>query len=509
MDINRFNNYLFSIDKSLRIMSDEEFFIFNKKLYNLIQFSKEKKRKELDGIFDTTLKMKDLGTTLEAAEILYNDYLYFLEKNNRTKAYKRACYVVSYGVLRAESPFFIDFMHRMIKETKVHYNYKSFLVFFLNTEGIYNRIHFKYKKARTAYNKALEIIKDISSEQFYRDTGYKKTLYISLIKNNISDINLQILYRSGYDKNLVNEIQNNIQDVPEEDEYFYIITHLTLAELLAFTGQKHKVDEIFADLNRIKKPVHRKWIESVKKRIIANSYYLNEQYEEALDYAMENFSISIKTNLIIEEKISLNFYFNLFLKIMNRDSKSLFSYKNQKIFTDNILRVLTNKDWYTGKDHSREVQNLSIKMGKYMNLHSNEMAILSLGSLFHDIGKLNIGWFTLNKVFPLSELDWELIRTHCKEGEKLTNMLGLGSCSYIVRNHHERLDGSGYPNGIINMDRLTQITALADIFEASTTPNRKYRRVKSKETAIKEIKSFSNVIICKEIIDTFLHIIEI
>jgi len=507
MDINRFNNYLFSIDKALRIMSDEEFLIFNKKLYNLIQFSKEKKRKELDGIFDIALKMKDLGATLEAAEILYNDYLYFLKKNNQTKAYKRACYVVSYGVLRAGSPFFIDFMYRMIKEVEIHCKYRSFLVIFLNTEGIYNHIHFKYKKARIAYNKSLEIIKDISSEQFYRDTGYKKILYISLIKNNISDINLQILYRNGYDKNLVNEIHSNIQDVPKEDEYFYIITHLTLAELLAFTKQKHKADKIFTDLNRIKKPVHRKWIESVKKRIVANSYYLNEQYEKALDYAMENFSISVKTNLIIEEKISLNFYFNLFLKIMNQ--KSLFSYRNQKIFTENILRVLTNKDWYTGRDHSREVQKLSIKMGEYMNLPSSKMSILSLGSLFHDIGKLNIGWFTLNKVFPLSELDWELIRTHCAEGEKLINRLGLDSCSYIVRNHHERLDGSGYPNGIINMDRLTQITALADIFEASTTPNRKYRRTKSKETAVKEIKSFSNVLICKEVIDAFLHVIEI
>jgi HD-GYP domain-containing protein (c-di-GMP phosphodiesterase class II) len=509
MDINRFNNYLFSIDKSLRIMSDEEFLTFNKKLYSLIRFSKEKKRKELDGIFDATLKIKDLGASLEAAEILYNDYIYFLEKNDRIKAYKRACYAISHGVLRAGSPFFIDFMYRMIKEVEKHCKYKSFLAFFLNIEGIYNHIHFKYKKARSSYNKALEIIKDISSEQFYRDTGYKKTLYISLIKNNISDIDLQILYRNGYDKNLANEIQNNIQDVPKEDEYFYIITHLTLAELLAFTEQKYKADKIFADLNRIKKPVHRKWIESVKKRIIANSYYLNGQYEKALDYAMENFSISIKTNLIIEEKISLNFYFNLLIKIMNRDSKSLFSYKNQKMFTDNILRVLTDKDWYTGRDHSREVQNLSVKIGEYMNLPSNKMAILSLGSLFHDIGKLNIGWFTLNKVFPLSELDWELIRTHCAEGEKLINRLGLDSCSYIVRDHHERLDGSGYPNGIINLDRLTQITVLADIFEASTTPNRKYRKAKSKETAIKEIKSFSNVLVCKEVIDTFLHVIEI
>ncbi|GAI23008.1 unnamed protein product, partial [marine sediment metagenome] len=73
--------------------------------------------------------------------------------------------------------------------------------------------------------------------------------------------------------------------------------------------------------------------------------------------------------------------------------------------------------------------------------------IIGTSALLHDIGKCAIPWYSLNKIAPLDDLDWEILQVHPIEGAKMLRKLRLDEEAEIAKNHHERIDGSGYPEG--------------------------------------------------------------
>ena len=105
----------------------------------------------------------------------------------------------------------------------------------------------------------------------------------------------------------------------------------------------------------------------------------------------------------------------------------------------------------------------------------------------HDIGKIGVPLHILNKQGPPTEAEWEIIKTHCDTGYKICLPLErtLQSALDIVRHHHERLDGSGYPDGLRG-DEISQVAlvmAVVDSYDALVT-NRPYRKALSKEKAL-------------------------
>ncbi len=505
MDINDIKGYISNIEGDIKNFPDDKFREFCSKIYEFGEFTKELNRPSYKEIPQIASKISKLGACIEAAEILYNDHKFYLKKNDYVKAYCESNKIAYFGVLEANCAFFIDFLDQAIKDLQNRDKLELFLARLLNIKGAYlGLIKEDYIGSRKCICKAIKIANKVPVEEFEKFTNFHKNSYISLLWNNYADAGLHILYDTGYNKELVEEIFKNIENFPSDEEYFYIVYKLTLAELYSYLHKNREKEKIFKKLLvTTKNKEFIRWIKIVKKRIKAISFYLAKNYQTSLKMALEYFISAVSRNELLEVQVSTDFYFNLLLKIYAETKSNAFTYKDQKILIDNIMILLEKRDWYLGKNHSKSVQSLSIKMGNRMNLGQEKGQILSIGALFHDIGKICIPWYTLNKTSPLSNIDWALLKSHCKRGEQLLNILNLQSSAVIAREHHERIDGSGYPEGLKEIDDIIQIVAIADSFEAAITPNRRYRKPISKEAIRGKLISMSGHKFDKDIIDIF------
>lgn len=174
-------------------------------------------------------------------------------------------------------------------------------------------------------------------------------------------------------------------------------------------------------------------------------------------------------------------------------AKSLIKVKrlNQNmIHIENLLISLANmveaKDAYTD-GHIKRVACLSQDLGRCLGLSAHQLEALKLGGILHDIGKLSIPSEILNKPSSLSEKEWALMKNHASIGHKLCLPLKgpLGAALDIIRHHHEKLNGSGYPDGLTGdeISMPTRIMAVVDIYDALIT-ERSYRKAMSKEKAL-------------------------
>jgi len=170
----------------------------------------------------------------------------------------------------------------------------------------------------------------------------------------------------------------------------------------------------------------------------------------------------------------------------------------QKIETLTGLSDL--KDSYLTK-HQQNVCLYSTVLAKALHLPGVLIKTIRQSALLHDIGKIGIPNNILFKPGRLSHTEWEIMRLHPVTGaELLTNRNGnmhrfvTNEIINGVKHHHERWDGSGYPDGLKGEDipLVARIIAVADAFDAMTT-NRPYRKALSKEDAVKEIIKCSGI----------------
>ena len=167
--------------------------------------------------------------------------------------------------------------------------------------------------------------------------------------------------------------------------------------------------------------------------------------------------------------------------------------------------TIEQKDAYT-KGHCSRVRNIAVALGKALDVSDGMLQILEGGSLLHDIGKIGIPEQILNKATPLSEEEEALIKMHPVFGERIVMYIHLfQSYRPIIRSHHERYDGKGYPDGLKGKDipLEARITALAASFDAMTS-DRSYRAALPTEIAVEEIKLCSGTQFDPEIVDVFL-----
>ena len=161
---------------------------------------------------------------------------------------------------------------------------------------------------------------------------------------------------------------------------------------------------------------------------------------------------------------------------------------------ENVLFSLANsveaKDSYT-QGHVDRVSAMALSIGKRMRLSPTELEALRLGGALHDIGKMGIPEEILNKPGPLTEKEWAVMKTHTDIGYKICLPLkkNLGKALDVIRHHHEKLDGSGYPDGLrgSEISITARIMAVADIYDALST-DRPYRKAMSKSKALEILR---------------------
>lgn len=186
--------------------------------------------------------------------------------------------------------------------------------------------------------------------------------------------------------------------------------------------------------------------------------------------------------------------FNM-VELMAR-TKSLIKVKalnDNLIDFENVLISLANvieaKDAYT-EGHTQRVANMAGMLARKMGLSTQETKAIRLGGILHDIGKIGVADSVLNKPGALTPEEWESIKLHPKTGYNICLPLKkmLGSALDVIRHHHEKLDGTGYPDGLKGkeLSLSSRIMAVVDIYDALVT-DRSYRKGMPKEKALKII----------------------
>jgi putative two-component system response regulator len=161
--------------------------------------------------------------------------------------------------------------------------------------------------------------------------------------------------------------------------------------------------------------------------------------------------------------------------------------------TEGILRslalIVEARDLYTD-GHCERLARYSVALGKCLGLSNDDLSALNRGGYLHDIGKIGIPDALLLKPAALTGQEFELMKQHTIIGDRLCGELrSLRLVREIVRQHHERLDGSGYPDGLRGdeVSMLAQIVSIADLYDAVTTA-RPYRGPRPPEHAYDELR---------------------
>jgi putative two-component system response regulator len=142
------------------------------------------------------------------------------------------------------------------------------------------------------------------------------------------------------------------------------------------------------------------------------------------------------------------------------------------------------------KDHCRYLAYRSARLAAYLGLRDGELEGVAYGALLHDIGKIGIAEHVLHKPGPLTEEEFRVMREHPEIGERICDPLRMSrDFTPIIRHHHERWDGSGYPDGLRGEDIPlgARIVALADAFDAIVR-GRPYRPARSVDEAFHELR---------------------
>ena len=154
-----------------------------------------------------------------------------------------------------------------------------------------------------------------------------------------------------------------------------------------------------------------------------------------------------------------------------------------------LVSTIEAKDSYT-RGHTDRVAMFARLIAEEMNLDKTDLETVSFGAALHDIGKLGVFEDILNKPGELTDGEWEIVRSHPEVGANIIkNMKFLEAASDLVRHHHERLDGRGYPDGLKG-DEISlgaRIVAVADSFDAMTS-DRPYRTAFGYGEALEQLK---------------------
>lgn len=153
-----------------------------------------------------------------------------------------------------------------------------------------------------------------------------------------------------------------------------------------------------------------------------------------------------------------------------------------------LQNAMEEKDYYTA-GHTMRVTEYAVMMGRAMELGEEDLTVLRRAAQFHDIGKLVIDLSCIQKPGKLTDEEWLLIKKHPSVGANIIEPLGfMEREQFIIRHHHERMDGKGYPDGLVgeDLDLLTRILIVVDSYDAMTS-RRNYRRNLSMEEAVEEL----------------------
>jgi putative nucleotidyltransferase with HDIG domain len=229
----------------------------------------------------------------------------------------------------------------------------------------------------------------------------------------------------------------------------------------------------------------------VKENVIGVLEAINKQRKEEFDQE----DLSLFTSLADQVAIAL-------------DNARLYQELEEMFFqtAESLAIAIEKRDPYTG-GHTQRVTLYSLAIAKYLQLKPVEKKWLKIASVLHDIGKIGVEDKILRKPERLNPEEFNAIKHHSDMGvEIIEHVRQLKEIVPGVKYHHEKIDGSGYPNGLKGEDIpiLAKIVAVADTYDAMTT-DRPYRKGMAKDVAIEELKRCSGTQFDSEVVEAFIQ----
>ncbi len=174
-----------------------------------------------------------------------------------------------------------------------------------------------------------------------------------------------------------------------------------------------------------------------------------------------------------------------------------------------LADVVAADDGYTG-EHCKDVVALTLSVAERLGLSSPQRRDLEFAALLHDVGKITVPNEIVNKPGALDEDEWAIIRGHTIEGQRMLDRVGgfMREVGVIVRAHHERWDGTGYPDGLAGEDipLEARIISCCDTWSAMRT-DRSYRRALSYEVAMAELLASAGTQLDPAVVDALVAVL--
>ena len=221
----------------------------------------------------------------------------------------------------------------------------------------------------------------------------------------------------------------------------------------------------------------------------------NESYIKGMDVGADDFLIKPINKFLFLARI------NSLLRVKKLNDKL----DNSWNLLFSLARVVEAKD-KTTEDHTQRVGSLAKRFGEYLNLSEEESDTLFKGGVLHDIGKIGIPDNILNKKGKLTPAEYKLMKKHTTIGKEICEPLqSMNDIIDIVLYHHEKWDGSGYPEGLKGkkIPLFAQIVSISDVYDAISS-HRQYRKSMNQKEAIDFVISESNKSFDAKLVDIFI-----
>jgi putative nucleotidyltransferase with HDIG domain len=171
--------------------------------------------------------------------------------------------------------------------------------------------------------------------------------------------------------------------------------------------------------------------------------------------------------------------------------------------------VIEADDGYTG-EHCKSVVALTLELAEHLELSAERRRNLEFAALLHDVGKIAIPKEIINKPGKLDPHEWTIVKTHTVEGQKMLDRVGgfMRQVGSIVRSHHERWDGGGYPDGLVGkqIPLEARIISCCDTWNAMRT-DRAYRKALAYEVAETQLRSAAGTQLDPSLVEALLEIV--
>lgn len=227
-----------------------------------------------------------------------------------------------------------------------------------------------------------------------------------------------------------------------------------------------------------------------------------------LDSANGVLNYSIKSGVVLVENNNYEECLSLLHSRMQVNKRSLVQVHDS--FTLESLKQMLHEVTPETESHCRKLASLAVLLGEKMGCTEQELAYLSLGAYLHDIGKIAIRSEILNKPGKLSLDEYEEMKRHSAKGHAIISKFkGLDEVARIIRNHHEKYDGTGYPDNLAGEEipKLVRIVTVVDSFDAMLSV-RCYKDSFPLEHAISELKLCSGTQFCPVTVKNMLELID-